>query len=218
MRTISQQSTNKDVQVRILDATGIPVTTAAYDTAGLAMWYRREGGLKVAITLATLATVDAAHTDGGFIHIGDGVYRLDLPDAAVAEGADHVYVSGSLTDCVVVGESVNLLGNVYQFKQLVSDKNTSTITDRFGGVWVKNGADLVVGVTDPTVQIVKMSDYSDLVAEAAMTAGTGNAAGAFKYDNTAAPMTPGEMYLLIFTATIDGATRTSRWFVTRDAN
>lgn len=59
--------------------------------------YWRQGGTRQAITMATLGSVNAAHSDGGFLLVDDtntpGLYRLDLPDAAVATGADWVTIA-----------------------------------------------------------------------------------------------------------------------------
>lgn len=110
MRSITKGATDQSVVIRIVDsADGTPETGVTFETSGIDMWYRREGGLEVSITEATLAAANTAHTDGGFIHISDGYYRLDLPDAAVATGADGVLVGGAVTDMVVIGTYVELV-------------------------------------------------------------------------------------------------------------
>jgi hypothetical protein len=102
-RTIKHGATDQSTRIRALDATtGAPVTSLAYDTAGLALWYQRLGGLKVTITPASLAAVNTAHTDGGFIHVSDGEYRVDPADAAFITGAGDVMVGGSGTGVVFV--------------------------------------------------------------------------------------------------------------------
>ena len=104
MRPIQKDSTDQSVEVRVIDSTvGTPETGVAYDTTGVDLWYRREGGLKVSITEATLAAANSAHSDGGFIHIGDGYCRLDLPDAALATGSNGVLVGGTFTGMIVIG-------------------------------------------------------------------------------------------------------------------
>ena len=110
---IKQGATDQQVEIRFLDiTTGEPETGVAYNSAGIALWYRRNGGLKVAITPATLASLDAAHSDGGLLHISDGLCRLDLPDAAVASGAVTVLVGGSATGMVVQPAKVALVANI----------------------------------------------------------------------------------------------------------
>lgn len=110
MRPILKGSTDQSVVIRILDALdGTPETGVVYNTSGIDLWYRREGAAKTSITEATLSALTDAHSDGGILHIGDGYYRLDLPDAAVASGANGVVVGGTVTGMVVVGAYVPLL-------------------------------------------------------------------------------------------------------------
>lgn len=103
MRQILKDSTDQSVTIRIVDATdGTPEQAVEHDTAGIALWYRREGGLKVAITPAALSALDEAHSDGGIEHIDDGYYRLDVADAAFATGSNGVLVGGAVTGMVVI--------------------------------------------------------------------------------------------------------------------
>ncbi|MEE9597227.1 MAG: hypothetical protein V3V96_10670, partial [Acidiferrobacterales bacterium] len=65
------------------------------ETGGSAS-YQRQGAARVDFALITLASASAAHADGGFILVDDtempGVYRCDIPDAAVAAGVDFVII------------------------------------------------------------------------------------------------------------------------------
>jgi len=105
-RPIKKGSTDQSTVIRIIDATdGTPEQAVEHDTSGIALWWRREGETLTAITEAALASLDAAHSDGGIEHIDDGYYRLDLPDAAVAAGAGEngVMVGGAVTGMIVIG-------------------------------------------------------------------------------------------------------------------
>ena len=98
------------VVIRIVDSTdGTPETAVVFNTSGIDLQYRREGAASVAITEVTLAALTTAHTDGGFLHIGNGYYRLDLPDAACASGATGVLVHGTVTGMVVIGAYIQLV-------------------------------------------------------------------------------------------------------------
>src|SRR4030042_1855093 len=99
MRPIKKGSTDQSVVIRIIDSTdGTPETGVVFNAAGIDLWYRREGGLKVSITEAALATpaLNDPHLDGGFLHIANGEYRLDPPDAAFLSGANYVDFGGTV--------------------------------------------------------------------------------------------------------------------------
>lgn len=107
---VKKDSLNRSVTLAIVDSTdGTPETGVVFNTSGIDLWYRREGAAKTSITEATLSALTDAHSDGGFLHIGDGIYRLDLPDAAFATGANYVDVGGTVTGMIVVGGRVRLV-------------------------------------------------------------------------------------------------------------
>ena len=87
--TIAPGSTSQSIEL-YLGATGL-----AFNTSGLQAYYIRNRSAPVAITLVT-QTATGAWTSGGFAQISSsltpGVYRLDLPDAALAAGADDVTI------------------------------------------------------------------------------------------------------------------------------
>lgn len=107
---VKKDSTSRSVEVRIVDAVdGTPELGVVYNTSGIDLWYRRELSAKVSITEATLAALTTAWTSGGFLHIGDGYYRLDIPDAAYATGANYFSFGGAVTGMVVIGGRVRLV-------------------------------------------------------------------------------------------------------------
>ncbi|MEY5097444.1 MAG: hypothetical protein RJA36_163 [Pseudomonadota bacterium] len=107
---IKKGSADRSVLLRIIDSTdGTPETGVAYNTSGIDLWYRREGAAKTSITEASLAALTTAHTDGGFLAVSDGYYRLDSPDAAFATGANYVDFGGTVTGMIVIGGRVRLV-------------------------------------------------------------------------------------------------------------
>jgi hypothetical protein len=95
-------STDQTVYVEFVDATtGVPNSSLAYNTSGIDLEYVRAGAAAVDITEATQTTA-GAHSDGGFVSVGHGRYRLDLPDAAVAAGVPEVIVQGVITGYVML--------------------------------------------------------------------------------------------------------------------
>jgi hypothetical protein len=104
-------STDVTVYVRGFTAsTGLPITTVTHATSGLAINQIRNKAAAVSITPVT-QTASGAHTDGGFVHVAGGLYRVDTTDATVASGADFakVVVSG-VTDVVFTVASIEILG------------------------------------------------------------------------------------------------------------
>jgi hypothetical protein len=75
--------------------TGAGKTGLVYNTASLTAYYVRPGAAAVSITLAT-QTVTGAWSSGGFVEVDatnmPGVYRLDIPDAALAAGKTSVAI------------------------------------------------------------------------------------------------------------------------------
>ena len=112
MRTVKAGSTNVSVDLYIIDSSdGTPETDVLWNTAGIDLKYRREGAAAVSITEAVLTT--PALTDswesGGFLEIGNGSYRLDVPDAAFAAGADKVTIFGTITGMIVIPVEIQLV-------------------------------------------------------------------------------------------------------------
>lgn len=103
-------TTDYSVELKIIDEGDGSVEQGVTSAqAGLNFWYRREGAVITNFaTEGDLTALNDAHSDEDFLHIDDGVYRVDLPDAAVASGADYVYVGGTATGMIVIGGRVKL--------------------------------------------------------------------------------------------------------------
>lgn len=100
MLTIRAGSTSQTIYLEVLDSastTGGRKTGIAWNASGLTAYYARTRGAATQITLASLASASAAWTSGGWIEVDatnmPGIYRLDLPDAAVATGAQSVVIT-----------------------------------------------------------------------------------------------------------------------------
>lgn len=89
-------STSETVLLEIRANNNNPVTGLAYNTAGLIVRYTRPGSAPVAITLVS-QTVTGSYVSGGFVEIDatntPGLYRLDIPNAALAVGVDQCTIS-----------------------------------------------------------------------------------------------------------------------------
>lgn len=99
-RTVKKGATSQTLYFEILDSTsstGGRKTGLVFNTSLLTAYYVRNGGSAVAITLATLAAANSAWSSGGFKEVDatnmPGIYRVDVPDAAFASGAESVIVT-----------------------------------------------------------------------------------------------------------------------------
>lgn len=109
IKTVQAGATDQSVTIKIIDsADGTPETGVVFNTSGIDIEYWRHGPNAVVDITEATQTVSGAHADGGFVHVGHGVYRLDLPDAAVAAGVTAVEVQGTVTGMIVLGGTVVL--------------------------------------------------------------------------------------------------------------
>lgn len=107
---VKKGSTDRSVTIRIVDSsTFLPEEGVTSATSGLALWYRREGEAKQALDINDLSTLADEHNELGMLHIDDGYYRVDLPDAAFATGANHVEIGGTVTGMLVHGGRIRLV-------------------------------------------------------------------------------------------------------------
>ena len=100
-------STNRTVYVYLINSsTWLPKT--GLSAASVSVYYIRTRGAPTSVPLSALADVEDPHTDGGWIEIPnmDGWYRLDLPDACFATGADDVSISVTASVTVMVAPMV----------------------------------------------------------------------------------------------------------------
>lgn len=88
-------------------STGAGLTGLVFNSGSLVASYVRPGAVRTAITLAT-QTVTGAYSSGGFVEVDStnmpGIYRFDVPDAALATGVNAVVVmlkgASNMAPCV----------------------------------------------------------------------------------------------------------------------
>lgn len=182
-RSILKGATDQSVYIRIVDsADGTPETGVTSATAGLDLEYVRNRAAAADLTESDLAAVDSAHSDGGIKHVGNGVYRVDLPDAACATGVDGVLVTGTATDMVVIPARIQLTGfdlqTATQAVNVTTWSGTAVATPDTAGypkVTIKDGTG--TGEIDTTSGGVALSAGQEIeVADADLRAALGMAA------------------------------------------
>lgn len=101
-------------------STGAGKTGLVFNTGSLVASYVRPGAARTAITLVT-QTVTGAYSSGGFVEIDSttmpGLYRFDVPDAALATGVNAVVV-------MLVG-AANMAPVVLEIELTATDNQTA---------------------------------------------------------------------------------------------
>ncbi|RWO29578.1 MAG: hypothetical protein EOS10_22295 [Mesorhizobium sp.] len=120
MRTVKKGAAGQSIYFDVLDSassTGGRKTGLVFNTASLTAYYVRNQNTATAITLATLAAANTAWSSGGFKEVDatnmPGIYRLDVPDAAFATGADSVAITiKGASGMVQASYDIQLVDNV----------------------------------------------------------------------------------------------------------
>ena len=103
-------ATDQSVLVRAdTISTGTPNTSLTHASSGLEIRYKRGATGAVTTVSPVTQTSTGAHSDGGFVHLHGGVYRVDLPDAAFAAAAPWVVITlAGVTDVRFTVATVDL--------------------------------------------------------------------------------------------------------------
>lgn len=115
--SIAKGTTSLSIYVFIGDSTvttGAGKTSLAFNTSNLVASYVQPRGTPTAITLATLASAQAVYSSGGFVEVDatnmPGIYRLDVPNAALTGANSVVVMLKGATGMVPVALEVELTG------------------------------------------------------------------------------------------------------------
>lgn len=139
-------------------------------------------------------------------------------DATAADNAELMFdgtgYAGGATKLQVEATAAGSGLDIYQAKVTLTDDNSGAY-DRYVVVWHKNGMPVTSGITNAKIQIIKVADGTDLVAEVAMTEIA--SLGMYRYSEGTNRVVNGTAYVAKVTATIDAATRTWYQPVSRDS-
>lgn len=131
--TIFSGSTDATVDVLLRNVSNnVETTGVAFGAVTASYW--RQGGTPTAISVSALAAVDSVHADGGWFEasasLKPGVYRLDLPDAAVAAGADWVQVTAKVANSFIFTERYALSNVGTQITDILARLPAALISGR----------------------------------------------------------------------------------------
>jgi hypothetical protein len=101
-KTIPNGSTSQSISVVIQDVNGDPNSSGNLAITDLDLYAQLDGAgtQSTKIDLAALATADTAWTSGRAFHKGNGLFRIDIPDANLSDG-----IGASITYIVADGGS-----------------------------------------------------------------------------------------------------------------
>jgi hypothetical protein len=103
-------ATSQSVDVSVYDDDGLPVTGLVAATFPTVKYSKAGANADATITLVDLALITTTWTSGGVKERGEGVYRLDVPNAAFSTEA-KVKIRGEDTDKRVVS-SLLIVGEI----------------------------------------------------------------------------------------------------------
>ena len=167
-----------------------------------------------------LATISEALTGWHTVHVKHlgqviAVYDIYLhDDTAIHRCQDalpRVVTVEAITSGVTLAASETIYPAEIQFSVDAEDTR-----DEYTVTWFENGTVITSGVTAPTIEVLRRDDGSALIASGTVLGPIGDS-GALKHDETANRLAAGEAALVTVTATIDGATRSWRRILTREA-
>lgn len=120
----------------------------------------------------------------------------------------------ALQTSVIEDTEVSQLTNIYHadIDFIVDELNAR---DEYTATWFRNGERLTTGITSPTIQVVKRTDGTDLIASTAMT--QIGSSGSYKYDESTDRVGSGESAVAIVGADVDGETRSFAKVIGRDS-
>ncbi len=121
---------------------------------------------------------------------------------------------GAIANDVIADEAVSANMDAYQAKVWVVKEGSTA--DHYGVAFFKNGQPVTSGITSPTIQVIKASDGTNLIASTALS--EISSLGIYKKDETSNKMSGGAMYFAKVTATIDSSVRTWLQQVGRDSS
>lgn len=157
--TFAPGSTSQSIQFFLRDSTnGLAKTGLTATSPGALCGYTRQNGSAAPVALSALSGPTAAWSSGGFVEVdpvnAPGIYRLDVPNAALAAGVPFVSFvlafTGSLGDSALVllqQQLTNVGPGAVPLN--VTVQNSSTLSPLSGAaVWVTTdsaGSNVVAG-------------------------------------------------------------------------
>lgn len=226
--------TAAELSAAVIDIQIVDSATKAVEDQYLKIYTYGNASAKIPVDLSDTVRLGltalpnaAAEAVGGLYTRGTGAGQVNQPangmiDANVvrnagtaitaASGIQEVKVASvaanAITDAAVSTDMDSYTAKIWVIKE-------GTTADHYAVRWFKNGVPITSGITGPTIQVIKGSDGTDLIASTALT--EIGSTHRFKKDESTNKMVAGAIYFAVVSATIDGSTRTFDQQVGRDS-
>ena len=176
-------ATSQSVDVAVYDNAGLPVTGLVAATFPTVKYSLAGGNADATISLSDLASLGASYSSGGLYERGEGAYRLDLPNAALAT-AGHVTLRGEAANkrlvCPVIDVTTTAADlaaiSGYAVELIPCNTTTAGTTVRILAKVRKGGAMVAVYTIDPTATLAlavrEQGEGADLFTIGATTVGS----------------------------------------------
>jgi hypothetical protein len=94
-KMVRKGQTKNSVLLRVVNQISMVPQTSLPETSFTIRYWRHGQGFEVSLAPVSITDLSAAHNPGGIKHVVDGIYRVDVPDAAFVKGADGVVITGA---------------------------------------------------------------------------------------------------------------------------
>lgn len=155
-------------------------------------------------TTSSRASQTSLDTLDDFVDTEIADIQSRLPAALVGgriKAIVEAFAANAIDDNAVAADMDTYHAKVWVVKE-------STTADHYAVVFFKNGQPVTAGITSPTIQVIKASDGTDLIASTALT--EVGSLGIYKKDESTNKLVGGTIYFAKIQATIEGSTRS--WF------
>lgn len=182
--------------------------TAEFQMAVQIVAYNPYDAVRLGLTALPNANAEAA---GGLFTRGTGAGQVNQAANGQLDANVVTMTASAITATAIANGAIDLAAiasdcYAYQMKVLLIDDNTAA-KDRWLVAFFKNGTPIYSGITVPTLQVVKASDGTDLIATQTLT--QIGATGWYQYvASSSERVSDGAGHVAKVTATIDGSSRT----------
>lgn len=186
-------------------AGGLPTVDASNRVAGV------QSAANITSTGNTILISASGKVTAGTVNDKVGYELTATEEGLIADAvAAQTNVAAGLTNIVT---ALGVLQTDLYTASISMIKDSTT--DEYTIQWFKNGIPITSGITSPTIQVIKRSDGTNLIASTALT--QIGSTGAYKYDaTTTARLASGDSAVVVVTATIDASSRVWRKPIGKD--